>query len=192
MVDSGLTTEIADLDQGYDKQTYDYHPITARDSGAAAIQLSKHTDLIHVSKLKKITNELEDLNVILGNHAALRRAIDDKNNGKSDNYDISELHEKLITFQEHFNKSTPSEAEKIDFDNQIALDALKSKTGKELDAISRKIEDTLGEVKDKASDASNQVYLQGHLYTIVMNIFQELTRTDCRSKERLAQASRGH
>lgn len=167
------------------------NPISANDAGVAGIGLAKLTDGHHVNKLKKISSELEELNTILRKYSALKRQIDARNDGKSDAYDITELHEKLIDFQEYFN-SHVTEGEKLDFDNPEALEALKAKSGKELEAISKKIEDCVGELKDKASDASNQVYLQGHLYTIVMNIFQELIRTDCRGKERLAQASKGH
>lgn len=167
------------------------NPISAKDAGVAGIGLAKLTDRHHVNKLKEISSELEELNTILRKHSALKRQIEAKNDGKSEVYDIHELHEKLIDFQEYFNRHI-TEGEKLDFDNPEALEALKAKSGKELEAISKKIEDCVGELKDKASDASNQVYLQGHLYTIVMNIFQELIRTDCRGKERLAQASRGH
>jgi len=165
------------------------NPITAKDSGVAAVQLSRQTDGIHIDKLKKITSDLEEINCILRKFSALKREIDEKNDGKSDSYDITELHERLIDFQSHFNKNVTSEEEKLNFDNQEAYESLKTKTEKELDSTSKKIEDVLGELKDKASDASNQVYLQGHLYTIVMNILLELIRTDCRGKERLAQAS---
>lgn len=172
------------------------HPrqITARDAGAAGIQLAKFTDKCHVDKLKKISSELEVLNAILRKFSSLKRQLDAKNDGKSDSYDITEFHEKLIDFQNYFNKTVP-EGEKLDFpsvDNPEAYAALKSKSAKELDAISKKIEDCLGDLKDQASDASNQVYLQGHLHRMIMDIFQELIRTDCRGKERLAQASRGH
>lgn len=164
-------------------------PITAQDAGFAAIQLGKHTDGHHVDKLKKISSELEEINTILRKFSALKRQLDGKNDGKSDTYDITELHERLIDFQEYFNEHI-SEGEKLDFNTAEAFEALKSKSGKELEAISKKIEDVVEDLKDKASDASNQVYLQGHLYTIVMTIFQELVRTDCRGKERLSQASR--
>lgn len=169
----------------------DVEIISANDAGVAGIGLAKLTDDHHVNKLKKISSELEELNTILRKYSALKRQIDGKNDGKSETYDIHELHEKLIDFQEYFNNHV-TEDERLDFDNEEALKNLKAKSGKELEAISKKIEDCVGELKDKASDASNQVYLQGHLYTIVMNIFQELIRTDCRGKERLAQASRSH
>ncbi len=167
------------------------HLIPSHDSGAAGIQLAKHTDQVHVDKLKRISKELEEVNEMLRKFSALKRQIEAKNDGKSDTYDITELHEKLIDFQEYFNANA-TEGEKLDFNNKEAQAALKSKGSKELEAIAKKIEDTVGELKDKASDVSNQVYLQGHLYTVIMNILQELTRTNTRAKERLAQASRSH
>ena len=147
--------------------------IPTHDSGAAAIHLAKHTDQNHVDKLKKISEELDEVNVMLRKFSALKRQLEAKNDGKSDSYDITELHEKLIDFQNYFNVNA-TEGEKLDFNNPEAKKALESKSAKELEAISKQIEDKVGELKDQASDASNQVYLQGHLYTIVMNIFQEL------------------
>lgn len=169
------------------------HPyqINARDAGAAGIQLAGHTDRRHVNKLREISSQLEELNTVLRKFSSLKRQIDAKNDGKSDSYDVSSLHDKLLDFQDYFNEHIDEE-EKLDLNNEEALKTLKSKSGKELDALSRKIDDCLGQLKDQASDASNQVYLQGHLHRMIMDIFQELIRTDCRGKERLSQASRGH
>jgi len=170
---------------------YDATTTISNDPGLEGLHLAKDVDRHHTGKLKKITESLEELNHLMRKFSSLKRELEAKNDGKKRHYDVTELHEKLLDFQEFFNKDA-LESEKLNFDNEDAYKILKSKTSQELEAIGRKIEDALSSIKDQASDQTNQVYLQGHLYTIVMNIFQELIRIDSRGKERLAQASRTH
>lgn len=178
---------------GYSEVANPIFGITTNDSGAAAIQLSRYNDALHVDGLNKTAGDLERKSGLLRFFSSLKRKIEAKNDGKSETYDIADLHEKLLDFQEYFNEHLVAEGEEpLNFDLKEVYEKLQSQSGKDLDSLSRKIEDGLIKLKDETSDATNQIYLKSHLYMIVMNIFQELIRTDCRGKERLAQASRTH
>ena len=161
------------------------------DCGALAVGLARDVDRIHIDKLQKITDSLEHINYLFSKFSSLKRTIEAKNDGKSNAYDITDLHESLIDFQNFFNENV-LDREKLNFDNEGVYKSLKTQSSKELEVISKKIEDGLNTLKDTASDQSNQIYIECHLYTIIMNIFQELTRTDCRGRVRIAQASRSH
>lgn len=187
-----------------------FHPqIYSKDPGQAALGLGAGVDNHHANQLRKIAESVEGLNHTIRDYSSLKRGVERKNTGKSETYDISEhfnkLHDKFIDFEEMVKALFTEEeltklkteffgegAEEIDlksfFDSSQFHDALKACSGDQIEKLAKYLEDQVSEMKDKASDASNMIYLKGHLYTLVMNIFQEVIRTDCRAKERLAQA----
>ena len=183
--------------------------ISSKDPGQGALSLGSAVDSHHARELRKIAESVEGLNHTIRDYSSFKRSIDRTNTGKDKTYDISQhfdkLHEKFIDFEEMVKALFTEEeltqlkteffgegAEEIDlkafFDSEKFHDALKTRSGDQLEKLTKYLEDQVSEMKDKASDASNMIYLKGHLYTLVMNIFQEVIRTDCRAKERLAQA----
>ena len=185
-----------------------FHPqVRSKDPGIAALGLGAAVDTHHANQLRKIAESVEGLNHDIRAHSSFKRGIEAKNTGKNETYDISEFHDKLIELEEAVGELFTKEeltklktdffgedAEEVDlksfFDSSQFYDALKSVSGDQIEKLAKYLEDQVSEMKDKASDASNMIYLKGHLYTLVMNIFQEVIRTDCRSKQRIAE--KGH
>lgn len=124
----------------------------------------------------------------------LKKSLEEKLKSRATDYDVTELYESLRAFQDFYNEHIAEGEEKIDLNlmKKENREALKGRTSKELEQITKYIEDVVEELKFKTSEKSTEVYKLGHLYTIVMQIFQELVRTENRGKDRLAQASRSH
>ena len=161
--------------------------ITSRDPGISCIHLGKHTDDWHVTKLKEIGQSIQTLQKSVRDYAAAKRELDALVNKKNETYDITPIVDKCMDIQELLNEGLDAN-DKLNFRGSKIYEGLKNMKHEKAEALSKQLEDKLSELKDKASDASNQLYMKGHLYTLVMNILQEIVRTDSKGKERFAQA----
>ena len=161
--------------------------IGSRDPSMACLQLAHFTDIWHSEKLKKIGDSIENFGKNIRSLATLKRGLGVVNNGNQKTYDVSHLSDKLLDIQDLLNEGL-DEKDKVNFKGEEIYNGLKNMSVKDLEALSQQIEDKISEIKDKTGDASNQLYMQGHLYTLIMNIHQEIMRTAIKGQERFAQA----